>query len=144
MTGCWGKREIPVVRTSIARSRWWFVDLDQTGSLVHVKQFIIDSPKPAMREERRAPIEPQRKLALPISRVQGCARHRAFRDFGDEVHLWFEQRVPWSVALEILRELKAPSPALNVTSRPRPLHLRASKESRRSPQKRGRPRKEEE
>jgi hypothetical protein len=27
------------------------------------------------------------------------------RDFGDEVHLWFEQRVPWPVALEILKEL---------------------------------------
>jgi hypothetical protein len=27
------------------------------------------------------------------------------RDFGDEVHLWFEQRVSWPVALEILKEL---------------------------------------
>jgi hypothetical protein len=27
------------------------------------------------------------------------------RDFGDEVHLWFEQRVPWLVALQILKEL---------------------------------------
>ena len=29
-------------------------------------------------------------------------------DFGDEVHLSFEQRLPWAVALEILRILKAP------------------------------------
>ena len=29
-------------------------------------------------------------------------------DFGDEVHLWVEQRVSWKVALEILQELKAP------------------------------------
>jgi hypothetical protein len=27
------------------------------------------------------------------------------RDFGDEVHLWFEQRVPWPVALQILKEI---------------------------------------
>jgi hypothetical protein len=29
-----------------------------------------------------------------------------FRDLGDEVHLWFEQRVPWKVALQILEALK--------------------------------------
>jgi hypothetical protein len=28
-------------------------------------------------------------------------------DFGDEVHLSFDQRVPWRVALKILRLLKA-------------------------------------
>ena len=32
------------------------------------------------------------------------------QDFGDEVHLWIEQRVSWEVALEILRILKAPNP----------------------------------
>jgi len=32
-------------------------------------------------------------------------------DFGDEVHLWVEQRVSWKVALEILTELKAPMPS---------------------------------
>jgi hypothetical protein len=36
------------------------------------------------------------------------------RDSGDEAHLWFEQRVPWPVALEILKEL-----AHDATSRPR-------------------------
>jgi hypothetical protein len=52
-------------------------------------------------------------------------------DFGDEVHLWFEQRVPWPVALEILRELKAPGPTHNATSRLRRSHRRrrASKAS---------------
>ena len=29
-------------------------------------------------------------------------------DLGDEVHLWVAQRVPWPVALEILRLLKVP------------------------------------
>ncbi len=29
-------------------------------------------------------------------------------DLGDEVHLWAEQRVPWPVALEIMRLLKVP------------------------------------
>ena len=29
-------------------------------------------------------------------------------DLGDEVHLWIAQRVPWPVALEILRLLKVP------------------------------------
>jgi hypothetical protein len=32
------------------------------------------------------------------------------RDFGDEVHLWIEQRVPWPVALEIVRVLTARAP----------------------------------
>ena len=32
------------------------------------------------------------------------------QDFGDEVHLSFEQRLPWEVALEILRILKTPGP----------------------------------
>ena len=32
-------------------------------------------------------------------------------DFGDEVHLWIEQWVSWDVALDILKELKAQSPA---------------------------------
>ena len=32
-------------------------------------------------------------------------------DFGDEVHLWVAQRVPWPVALEILRLLKLPEEA---------------------------------
>jgi len=31
------------------------------------------------------------------------------QDLGDEVHLWVEQRVPWTVALEILRLLKIPA-----------------------------------
>ncbi len=31
------------------------------------------------------------------------------QDFGDEVHLWIEQQVPWKVALEILKELKTPA-----------------------------------
>ena len=34
-----------------------------------------------------------------------------FEDFGDEVHLWIEQQVPWKVALEILKELKVPAAA---------------------------------
>jgi hypothetical protein len=51
-------------------------------------------------------------------------------DFDDEVHLWFEPRVPWPIALEILKELKAPDPAPDRTRRPRRLHprLRASTE----------------
>jgi hypothetical protein len=51
-------------------------------------------------------------------------------DFGDEVHLWFEQRVPWPTALEILRELKAPGPAPEGDDLLRRLHSRmpASKE----------------
>jgi hypothetical protein len=36
------------------------------------------------------------------------------RDFGDEVHLWLQQRVPWPVALEILKELTR-----DAASRPR-------------------------
>ena len=31
-------------------------------------------------------------------------------DFGNEVHLWVEQRVPWTVALKILRLLTDPDP----------------------------------
>ena len=31
-------------------------------------------------------------------------------DFGDEVHLWVEQRVPWRVALKIMKLLKGPDP----------------------------------
>jgi hypothetical protein len=50
--------------------------------------------------------------------AQGTVR---IHDFGDEVHLWFEQRVPWPIALEILRELKAPGPAPDATRRPRRL-----------------------
>ena len=57
--------------------------------------------------------------------AQGTVR---LHDFGDEVHLWFEQRVPWPIALEILRELKAPGPAPDATRRPRRLHPRASTE----------------
>ncbi len=30
------------------------------------------------------------------------------KDLGDEVYLWVEQRVPWPVALEIMRLLKIP------------------------------------
>jgi len=30
------------------------------------------------------------------------------KDLGDEVHLWAEQRVPWPVALQIMRLLKVP------------------------------------
>ncbi len=69
-------------------------------------------------------------------------RHRAedpqgtlrIRDFGDKVHLWFKQRVSWPVALEILKELKAPDPAddaMKLPSRDDP-RMRASKDSRRS------------
>jgi hypothetical protein len=32
------------------------------------------------------------------------------RDLGDEVHLWVEQRVPWTVALKIMKLLKDPDP----------------------------------
>ena len=39
-------------------------------------------------------------------KAQGTIR---FEDFGDEVHLWIEQQVPWKVALEILKELKTPA-----------------------------------
>ena len=53
--------------------------------------------------------------------AQGTVR---IHDFGDEVHLWFKQRVPWPVAVEILRELKAPGPALDATRRSRHLHPR--------------------
>jgi hypothetical protein len=57
-------------------------------------------------------------------------------DFGDEVHLWFEQRVPWPIALEILRELKAPGPAPDATRRPRRLQrLWPSKERPAEPSK---------
>lgn len=69
-------------------------------------------------------------------------RHRAedpqgtlrIRDFGDKVHLWFKQRVSWPVALEILKELKAPDPAddsMRLPTRDDP-RMRASKDSRRS------------
>jgi hypothetical protein len=44
------------------------------------------------------------------------------RDFGDCVHLWFEQRVSWPVALEILKELKAPGLADETTARQRRDH----------------------
>jgi hypothetical protein len=39
----------------------------------------------------------------PVGRrdAQGTVR---IHDFGDEVHLWFEQRVPWPVALEVSSE----------------------------------------
>ena len=40
-------------------------------------------------------------------------------DYGDEVHLMIEQRVPWPVALEILKELKTPGPHHEATSRAR-------------------------
>ena len=56
--------------------------------------------------------------------AQGTVR---IHDFGDEVHLWFEQRVPWPVALEILRELKAPGPAPDATRRSR--HLRPRRQT---------------
>jgi hypothetical protein len=47
------------------------------------------------------------------------------------VHLWLEQRVPWPLALEILKELKVPGPAHDATCRPRHSHgrRRASKAS---------------
>ena len=40
-------------------------------------------------------------------------------DYGEEVHLMIEERVPWRVALEILKELKTPGPHHEATSRPR-------------------------
>jgi hypothetical protein len=46
------------------------------------------------------------------------------RDFGDYVHLWFTQRVSWPIALEILKELKAPGPADDAISRERRNHLK--------------------
>ena len=47
-------------------------------------------------------------------KTQGTVR---FEDFGDEVHLWIEQQVPWKVALAILRELKAPAAPDDETER---------------------------
>ncbi len=35
------------------------------------------------------------------------------RDFGDEVHLWVEQRVSWDVAIQILEILKGRDPSAN-------------------------------
>jgi hypothetical protein len=70
-----------------------------------------------------------RSLDRRIQRDRSAGRRDArgtvrIRDFGDEVHLWFKQRVPWPVALEILRELKAPGPALDATRHSRHLHPR--------------------
>jgi hypothetical protein len=73
--------------------------------------------------------------------VQGTVR---IHDFGDEVHLWFEQRVPWPIALEILRELKAPGPTPDATRLFPVACIRDGglpRRGRRSARKRGRPRK---
>ena len=43
----------------------------------------------------------------PLQPGQGTLR---IQDFGDEVHLWVEQRVPWTVALQVLKVLKASDP----------------------------------
>jgi hypothetical protein len=51
--------------------------------------------------------DPDRRTPTDKSGSQGDldgALH--IQSFGDEVHLSFEQRVPWGVALEILRVLK--------------------------------------
>jgi hypothetical protein len=39
-------------------------------------------------------------------------------DFGREVHLWIEQRVPWDVALQILQLLTQPHEAETKDTRP--------------------------
>jgi hypothetical protein len=46
---------------------------------------------------------PDRRIHAPRAGDRHCSVN--IRDFGDEVHLWFEQRVPWPVALEVLKEL---------------------------------------
>jgi hypothetical protein len=52
------------------------------------------------------PNRPQAERPPPRGKGKGTIQ---FEDLGDEVHLWIEQQVPWKVALEILRELKAPA-----------------------------------
>ena len=46
---------------------------------------------------------PDRLIHVP--RAGDLLDSLSIRDFGDEVHLWFHQRVSWPVALEILKEL---------------------------------------
>jgi hypothetical protein len=57
-------------------------------------------------------------------------------DFGEEVHLWIEQRVPWTVALDILKVLTdpefRPQAARSQPRRPRSRGLHAPKASARS------------
>ena len=49
------------------------------------------------------------------------------RDLGDEVHLWVEQRVPWTVALKIMKLLKDPDPLGRGEDQGRPLKRVVSK-----------------
>ena len=53
------------------------------------------SPSP----DQRAPEEAGRRDEPNTVRI---------RDLGDEVHLWVEQRVPWTVALMIMKLLRDP------------------------------------
>lgn len=64
-----------------------------------------------------------RQTGQDAERAGGTLR---IRDLGDEVHLEVEQRVQWKVALEILKELKAPSPQQGPTAHPGRARRRAS------------------
>jgi hypothetical protein len=73
---------------------------------------------------------PNRSPHIEVHRTGNLSGSLNIRDSGDGAHLWFEQRVPWRIALEILRELKAPCPAPEGDDLLRRLHSRmpASKE----------------
>jgi hypothetical protein len=68
------------------------------SAVAYVERFIVlpdpDHPAPAQQSAGRVAVDDTLRI----------------RDFGDEVHLWIECRVPWDVALKILRVLKEPAP----------------------------------
>ncbi len=65
----------------------------------------------------------------PANHPQSTVR---IKDYGDEVHLWVEQRVPWKVALEVLKEITAPGARREVTIYPRRVRQPSSPIGRRA------------
>jgi hypothetical protein len=73
-------------------------------------------------------IPTQRAQADKASSQQNTGDTLHIQDFGDEAWLSFDQRVPWKVALEILRLLKAPGHAPEGDDLLRRLHSRRQRE----------------
>ncbi len=77
----------------------------------------------SLDQYRNAQLQPDTGRSRGTVRVQ---------DLGHEAYLWVEQRLPWKVALEILKELKAPvlikdAPAYRRKARPPALNTSAAR-----------------